>query len=142
MKYTITLKRVEQKGLISFLAPDGAGEQESLRKVLRACKEKHNDYVKITVENPYKPRSTGKGSQNSHAWGHCQQIANELGCELHDVEYIAKVRAIKRGYPISTTLGMQLPKSQKDINTQECGYLIEEYHQIAAENGIFLKEEN
>ena len=141
MKYTITLKRVEQRGVISFLPPDEEGAQERIKEVLRRCRDKHGDYVKVTFEPPYKPRSTGAKSQNSHAWGHCTQIARVLGMDLYEVEYIAKVRAIKRGYPVSTTLGIPVPKSQADINTLECSYLIEEYHQIAAENGIMLTEE-
>ena len=141
MKYTITLKREFDRGRISFLPPDEEGARERIREVLRRCRDKYADYVKVTFEPPYKPRSTGKGSQNSHAWGHCTQIARELGMDLYEVEYIAKVRAIKRGYPVTTTLGIPVPKSQADINTLECSYLIEEYHQIAAEAGIILTEE-
>ena len=141
MKYTITLKRVEQRGVISFLPPDEEGARERIREVLRRCRDKYSDYVKVTFEPPYKPRTTGKGSQNSHAWGHCTQIARALGMDLYEVEYIAKVRAIKRGYPVVMTLGIPVPKSQADIDTLECGYLIEEYHQIAAEAGIILTEE-
>ena len=89
---------------------------------------------------PRKPRTCGPNSQNSHAWGHCTQIAQALGMEVYEVEYIAKVRAIKRGYPVSTKLGMMVPKSQADIDTVECGYLIDEYHQLAAENGVILTE--
>ena len=94
----------------------------------------------VKFSKPHKPRSTGPRSQNSHTWGHCTQIAKELGMEIYEVEYIAKYRAIKRGYPVSTHLGMMIPKSQADIDTVECGYLIEEYHQIAAENNIVLVE--
>ena len=141
MKYTITLKRAEQRGVISFLPPDEEGARERIREVLRRCRDKYSDYVKVTFEPPYKPRTTGKGSQNSHAWGHCTQIARALGMDLYEVEYIAKVRAIKRGYPVVMTLGIPVPKSQADIDTLECGYLIEEYHQIAAEAGIILTEE-
>jgi len=141
LKYTITLKRIVQRGVISFLPPDEEGARERIREVLRRCRDKYSDYVKVTFEPPYKPRTTGKGSQNSHAWGHCTQIARALGMDLYEVEYIAKVRAIKRGYPVVMTLGIPVPKSQADIDTLECGYLIEEYHQIAAEAGIILQEE-
>ena len=141
MKYTITLKREFDRGRISFLPPDEEGARERIREVLRRCRDKYADYVKVTFEPPYKPRSTGPKSANNHAWGHCTQIARELGNDLWEVEYIAKVRAIKRGYPVTTTLGIPVPKSQADINTLECSYLIEEYHQIAAEAGIILQEE-
>lgn len=98
------------------------------------------DQISVKVAKPFKPRTTGEKSQNSHAWGHCTQIARELAMEVYEVEYIAKVRAIKRGYPVSTKLGFPIPKSQADISTEECAYLIEEYHMIAAENGITLIE--
>jgi len=96
--------------------------------------------VSAKIAKPFKPRTTGERSQNSHAWGHCTEIARALGVELYEVEYIAKVRAIKRGYPVSTRLGIPIPKSQADISTEECAALIEEYHMIAAENGITLTE--
>ena len=37
-------------------------------------------------------------------------------------------------------LGIPVPKSQADISTEECAALIEEYHMIAAENGVKLTE--
>ena len=141
MKYKITLKRYETRWLIAFLPPDDEGAQERIRQVLRKCRDKNADFVTVTFETPHRPRTTGKGSQNSHAWGHCTQLARELGIELYEVEYIAKVRAIKRGYPVSLKLGIPVPLSQANISTEECAALIEEYHQIAAENGITLKEE-
>lgn len=96
--------------------------------------------VSVKVAKPFKPRTTGEKSQNNHAWSHCTEIARAMGMEVYEVEYIAKVRAIKRGYPVSTHLGLQVPKSQADISTEECAYLIEEYHMIAAENGVKLTE--
>ena len=111
--------------------------QISVDALARNCT---HGFMSVKLDKPKKPRSTGKNSQNSHCWGHCQQKANETGHELAEIEYIAKVRAIKRGYPVSTTLGVQVPKSQAHIDTLECSYLIEEYHMIAAELDIKLKE--
>ena len=141
MKYTITLKRHETRGLIAFIPPQDEGAQERIKQVLRKCRDKNADFVTVTIETPHRPRSTGKGSQNSHAWGHCTEISMALGMELYEVEYIAKVRAIKRGYPVSLKLGIPVPYSQSKISVEECNALIEEYHQIAAENGIILTEE-
>ena len=141
MKYTITLKRVEQRGIISFLPPDEPGARERIKDVLRKCRDKRNDYVKVTFEEPFMPRNTGHGSVNNHAWGHCIQISRELGVDVWEVEYIAKIRAVKRGYPVVMRLGFPIPKSQADLTGEEQGYLVEEYHQIAAEAGIILTEE-
>ena len=122
-----------QIGFITFRIPDGfQGAIDSLAE--------KNERLTVSISKPRKPRTTGPKSQNSHAFGHCSQIARETGHELYEIEYIAKVRAIKRGYPVSTCLGVQVVKSQKDIDTVECGYLIDEYHAIAAENNIRLIE--
>jgi hypothetical protein len=97
--------------------------------------------VSAKIAKPFKPRKTGPGSVNNHAWGHCIQIARALAMDVYEVEYIAKVRAIKRGYPVMMRLGFPVPKSQADLSGEEQGFLVEEYHQIAAEAGIILQEE-
>lgn len=76
---------------------------------------------------PYRPRSTGKHGQNRHIWGHLQQIANETGNDLQDVEDAVKERAIKRGYPykVNPITGKIVPVSMTTINTIEAGYLID-----------------
>jgi len=122
-------------GFITFKIPEGYLEQVKLE--LATLK---TDQAYLKFGKPKKPRTIGEGSQNSHAWGHCTEIARALGNEVYEIEYIAKVRAIKRGYPVSICLGLPVVKSQSDIDTVECGYLIDEYHQIAAENGIRLTE--
>jgi hypothetical protein len=99
------------------------------------------DLYDVSIELPRRPRTTGPGSQNSHAHGHAQQIANETGHDMHEIETIVKVRALKRGYPYTVVMGMTIPKSQRDITTTECGYLIDEYHALAGELDIELREE-
>ena len=133
MEYTTEFKVTQ--GFISLRIPFEL--QAGIDMLARSCTA---GFMNVKLAKPRRPRTTGKYSQNSHAFGHCQQIANETGHELYEIEYIAKMRAIKRGYPVSTTLGVQVPKSQADIDTLECSYLIEEYHQIAAENNIKLIE--
>ena len=99
------------------------------------------DWYDVTITTPKRKRSTGPESQNSHAWGHCQQIANETGNELSEVEHSAKERAIKRGYSTKIVGGQMVPISQARASVEDLVHLIEEYHQIAAELGIILKED-
>ena len=42
---TITLQRVDIKGRIAFMPPKEPELQEAIRKVLRSCRDKNNDYV-------------------------------------------------------------------------------------------------
>ena len=125
------------RGIVAFSLPDYA--REHYADMIR--KGQPDDVYDVTIERPRRRRTTGPGSQNSHAHGHAQQIANETGHEMSEIELIAKMRAIKRGYPYSVVLGLLVPKSQRDISTVECGYLIDEYHAIAAEMDIELREE-
>jgi hypothetical protein len=142
LKAEYVLKEVCRIGEISFFPPDNAGAAENIRKVLIQCKEKNNGYVLVTFSTPRKPRTTGKDSQNSHIWGHIQQIANETGNDVADVELAVKERALKRGYPtkMSAVLKRPVPVSMTEIDTVQAGYLIDELHQLAAELDIILRE--
>jgi len=96
-------------------------------------------YVKLG--KPRKPRTTGDGSQSHHLNGHVQQIAEFTGDEFDDVKMEIKRRAIKRGYPFHTdSFGNAVPDSEANSSTVECGYLIDEAHEVAAFLNIKLKE--
>ena len=122
-------------GYITIKIPEGY--QGSIDLIGEKCK---TGQMTVSLSKPRKPRTTGEGSQNSHSWGHMAQIARETGHEVYEIEYLTKFRAIKRGYPVNTCLGITVPKSQSEIDTVENGYLIDELHQVAAENGITLIE--
>ena len=139
---TVILHRASEKGYIKFEAPEDANSRMALYSVLKACKDKNNDYVKVTIGRPRKPRTTGPGSQNNHVWGHATQIATETGNEVDDVMDAAKERALKRGYPyhVNKLTGKVKPYGTEELDTEQCGMLIEELHMIAAEMGITLIE--
>ena len=104
--------------------------------------EKHNGFILADLKSPQRDRTTGKGSQNSHIWGHIQQIANETGNDISDIEEYVKSRAIKRGYPyhVNKLTGMIQYESMTKISTVEAGYLIDELHELAGELNIRLVE--
>ena len=139
---TLILHRATEKGFIKFEAPDDPQERAEVYTVLKKCMDKNNDYVKVTIGQPRKPRSTGPESQNNHIWGHATQIANETGNEVKDVLDAAKERALKRGYPshINPLTKKVVIAGVEDLDTEQAGMLIEELHLIAAEYNIILKE--
>jgi len=94
----------------------------------------------ISIKAYRKPRTTGPKSQNSHAWGHIQQIAEYTGHEVTEVEMWAKIRAVKRGYPFDTMGGVVVPWSQSRLDSGQCAHLIDELHQIADELDLILRE--
>lgn len=140
---TITLKRIDQRGLISFEAPREPELQEAIRKVLRLCRDKNNDYVAVTFARPYSPRSTGPKSQNHHLNGHIMQICEFTGNDYETIKYCVKMIAVEQlGYPFTTVAGHVFPKRERDCNMEECAKLIEASHILAAQIGIILREEN
>ena len=138
----IVLKRINERGRICFEAPREPELQEALRNILRTCQDKYNDYVSVTFKPPYKPRTTGKGSQNHHLNGHIMQICNAAGNDYETIKYCIKMIAVEQmGYPFETVDGHIIPKRESDCDTAECAKLIEASHVLAAQLGIILREE-
>lgn len=99
------------------------------------------DWYDVSITLPKRPRSTGPNSQNNHSWGHAVQIAQETGHEVSEIEYIAKMRAVAGGYPYKVLAGELIPISQAHASVEDLIKLIEAYHQIAAELGVVLNEQ-
>lgn len=139
---TLTLKRVFQKGLISFEVPQDEMLQTMLINVLSAIKSKHNDYAQVTIKTPRKPRTTGFKSQNHHLNGHIVQICNHTGNSYSVVKDYIKIIAVEQfGYPYKIINNKLIPQGESDCSTEECAMLIESSHYVAAEIGITLREE-
>jgi hypothetical protein len=138
---TIVLKRINQKGYIVFEAPAELDMQTALRNVLRICRDNHNDFVRVTFKPPYKPCTTGKGSQNHHLNGHITQICNVTGNDSETIKYCIKMIAVEQmDYPYTEIAGHIVPKRERDCDTEECAKLIEASHMLAAQLGITLRE--
>jgi hypothetical protein len=69
---------------------------------------------------------------------------------MEDVKMFLKRRAMRRGYPAQTTKDgklryslvdkLPLPQSEADASVEQENWLIEEAHQLAAEEGVTLAE--
>lgn len=115
----------------------------NMEPLLKAFSESNkSQQVRAILSKPYRERSTGAHSQNSHIWSHITTIAMALGEDVNDIEHYAKVKAISRGYPyhICKLTNEMRPDSMTTINTQEAAALIDALHQLAAEHGIYLME--
>lgn len=139
---TLVLKRVFNKGLISFEIPAEMELQNSLKKVLSAIKTKHHDYALVTIQTPKRKRTTGPKSQNHHLNGHIVQICNVTGNSYSVIKDYIKLIAVEQfNYPYTIFGGKLIPKPESECDTTECGYLIEAAHWVAADNEIVLREE-
>lgn len=115
--------------------------KEKLLQVLDKCDTKTNGFVSISIDRPYKPRTTGEGSQNNLFWVIATAIANVTGDDIKDVEYDLKIKAIAKGYPyrVSKITGEPKPYSMKEINTVEMSYLIDTAYEVCAFLEIVLE---
>ncbi len=113
-----------------------------LKDIIELCEKKYSGFIRLEISPPYRARTTEVGGQNRHIWGHIQQIAQETGNDIVDVEDYIKQRATRRGYPVHENKmnGEIKPVSMKGIDTVEANYLIDELHQLAAELNIILDE--
>ena len=136
MKICCYTEQIENGLLFHF--PSLAVKQKML-EVFNLAKEKSNGYMTVEISRAYKSRSL---EQNRMFWGIVQQIAQETGNELEDIEEAVKERACKRGFPyrINKMTGRIKPSSMTKVNTVEMGYLLEEVQQLASELGIVIKE--
>ena len=135
------LKRVDIAGRIAFEPPAGSGAQEAIKRELRKCRDKHHDYVLLTLQPPKRPRTTGAFSQNHHLNGHIMQICNETSNSYDAIKYCVKMLAVEEmGYPYEIIDGHIWPKAEHESSTEECAKLIEAAHVWAAHHGIILQE--
>ena len=139
---TVILHREYVKGHIAFAVPTDTAIREAIRRELTKCRDKHNDYVLVTVQPPKRPRTTGDGSQNHHLNGHIMQICAETGNDYETVKNAVKMLAVEQmGYPYTDFHGVITPKGESESSTEECAKLIEAAHLLAADLGIVLRED-
>ena len=129
-------KRIEN---LSFQIPTNFAH----RDFFRIGKEKHGDWYLLKISYPRKVRTTGDLSQNHRIAYLCNIIAAENMIEgftdYQSVKDLAKLRAIKRGYPYRWAPKMDdvvIPYHENELDTIQAGYLIDELEQMAAECGI------
>lgn len=151
MEISLVLKRVFMRGFLCFELPKDPAALAELKHLLILCKEKHGDYLRVKLKPPYKPRTTGRNSQNAAIHGYCSQIAEELGESADFIKIYCKELAVSRGYPcerdadgnikISKLTDRPIPVSTTEIDTQEAGILIDVIIELAAEHGIILRND-
>ncbi|MCQ2485803.1 MAG: hypothetical protein MJ168_10795 [Clostridia bacterium] len=135
------LKRMYEAGKIVFEVPQNEGAREAIREELRKCKNKHNDFVLVTIQPPKRPRTTGPDSQNHHLNGHIMQICSETGNNYETVKTAIKMIAVQfLGYPYKTIGRQIVPQPESECSVEECALLIEAAHMLAADLGIILAE--
>lgn len=137
------LRRVNIAGKIAFEPPADDGANANIKHELRKCRDKHNDYVLVTLQPPKRPRSTGKDSQNHLLNGIIVQICEETGNDYDAVKDAVKMIAVEQlAYPYKTIGGKIIPQRERDCSVEECSKLIEAAQMLAADLGIIVRYGN
>lgn len=139
MSYKIALQVVSfDKDILQLRVPSEGGFNARLAKYIGNERSIVCEFSRIR-----KRRSTGEKSQNHHLNGHIVDIMRACGMTTPK-EYDQVKTEIKRiahltfGYPADKT--GHFFKSEAECNTEECAWLIEAAHLLAAELGIVLTE--
>lgn len=134
------LRRVNIAGKIAFEPPADMAANASIKHELRKCRDKHNDYVLVTLQPPKKPRTTGENSQNHLLNGIIVQICEETGNDYDSVKDAVKMIAVEQlAYPYKTIGGKIIPQRERDCSVEECTKLIEAAQMLAADLGIIVR---
>ena len=106
--------------------------------------------VNVTLEEPFRPRTTGYKSQNHALNGYIQQICMETGQDFASTKTYIKQMAIDMGYPRLTKRtikgvedvvdwwGNPMGISEKDASIEDCALLIDCAVRLANDLGITL----
>lgn len=137
----IVLKLADVSGVVAFIPPDDEAMRAAIKNELQKCRQKFGGYVMLTMQPPYKRRTTGSKSQNHHLNGHIMQICSETGASYSSVKDEVKRLAVENmGYPYEEFNGRLHPIGESASDTASCAKLIEAAHVLAADLGIILRE--
>ena len=95
-----------EKGL--FLHYPTKAVKAEIEHLYKGAKEKYNGYMTVTLDKPYKSRTTGEGSQNNLFWKLVEYISNENGEEVTYMDYYAVLEGA--GGLLPRRLGHEQPR--------------------------------
>lgn len=142
----VKLKEMGISNVIGFDVTNNPGIRMVIAEELNKCLKKYNGRVHITLEPPYKARTTGKGSQSNKLHGIIRQISQETGNSMATIKDRCKELAVQwHDYPCETIekngRSYLIPWSEARLNTVQESWLIEAAEYLAAEYAeIILKD--
>jgi len=107
-------------------------------------------YLQVTFQAPFRPRSTGRGSQSAKFHAIVAQICVQTQDEFDRLKMELKQKAIARGWPFDVVhyktpegvlVEMAIAQSEARASVEQESILIDVAEQDAAEKGVVLMEE-
>lgn len=115
---------------------------ESVDYYIKRCGEKHNGYVRISIDTPARPRTTGPRSQEARFRGHCDDIAQQIPeYSATEIAEAMKRMAVSEGYPTHLSLdGVETPDSTATLTVEQETILLRVQDRFADEHGLWVTE--
>jgi len=107
-------------------------------------------YLQVTFQAPFRPRSTGRGSQSAKFHAIVAQICVQTQDDFERLKMELKQKAIARGWPFDVVhyktpegvlVEMSIAQSESRASVEQESILIDVAEQDAAEKGVVLTEE-
>jgi len=107
-------------------------------------------FLQVTFQPPFRPRSTGKGSQSARFHGFVAQICVATQDSFDRLKMELKQKAISRGYPFEVIhyqtpegvyVELSIAQSEARASVEQESILIDVVEMDAAEKGVTLREE-
>lgn len=117
--------------------------------LLEQARRKKISQLAVHLSLPFRPRSTGKRSQNHHFRGHCRDISLQLvepetdllAYTEGEIADAMKRMAVADGYHTKMSAdGIEVPESEAVASMEQENILINVCHRFADEHALWLTE--
>jgi hypothetical protein len=143
---TLHLQRTYDRSSVTFEV--NFGIREIFWKFIDQAGLKTNDYFRLRIDRPFRPRTTGPRSQSARFRGHCEdlaeQLADEHGAPIYTPREIAeamKRMTVPNGYPTHMSVdGIEEPNSEASLSVEQEAMLLKTQQLYADTHGFWLTE--
>lgn len=146
MTLDITLHRndIGDRGLLAFDV--NALARAEVWSFVDTVGEKTNDYFRLRLDKPFRPRTTGYRSQNSRHWGHCDNIAKQISGEgqhysKDDIDGALRRMAVSEGLRTFLSIdGIEEPIHFSEMSIEEANIVERVKQRFCDEHNLYLTE--
>jgi len=110
---------------------------------------KHNNFFRIRIDPPFRPRKTGYRSGSARLHGHCADLAEQLTDESKGIRYspeqvkqaMKRMAASEHGWPTFMDIdGTEQPMSEADASVEQETFINRVIQKFADFHGFYLTE--
>ena len=110
---------------------------------------KSNNFFRVRIDPPFRPRRTGYRSGSARLHGHCKDLAEQLTDEAKGIRYtpeqvkeaMKRMASSEHGWTTYLALdGTEQPMSEADASVEQETFINRVLQRFADEHGLYLTE--